>query len=77
MVWSGTATAPQLVWGVGADGLLVHRIAVADAVPEHGVESKQAEFALSPLETPAKSLSVHVNLRVPANTGAFARLSPT
>jgi hypothetical protein len=79
--WSDNATAPQLVWDVGADGLLVHSIAVADAVPEHGVEDKPAEFALSPLETPATPLSVYVpassDLRVPANAGAFARLSPS
>jgi hypothetical protein len=79
--WSDTASAPLLVWDVGADGLLVHSIAVADAVPEHGVESKQAEFGLSPLETAATALSVYVpassDLRVPATAGAFARLSPT
>ena len=80
--WHDDASAPQLVWDVGADGLLVHSIAVADAVPEHGVEDKPpSEFALSPLETPATSLSVYVpassDLRVPANAGAFARLSPT
>jgi hypothetical protein len=74
--WSDTASAPQLVWDVGADGLLVHSIAVTDAVPEHGVESKQAELGLSPLETAATALSVYVaassDLRVPATAGAFA-----
>jgi hypothetical protein len=79
--WSDTASAPQLVWDVGADGLLVHSIAVPDAVPEHGVEGEQAEFGLSPLETAATTLSVYVpassDLRVPATAGAFARLSPT
>jgi hypothetical protein len=65
------------VWDVGADGLLVHTIATADAVPQHGTVPESADFALSPLETPTTSLSVYVpessDLRVPANSGRARR----